>query len=399
MISKKAFQEVIDQYPLDKTGHKRESYLNRLIPAIQRKEIIILKGVRRCGKTTLMKQMIKHLTKEGTKKENILYVNFDDYNFLPHLSIKLLELMLSTRNFKEKQYLFLDEIQKVPQFESWLRTQHDRELNVKFVISGSNSTLLAKDLATLLTGRNLTFEVYPLTYNEFRQFTKTDDLNKYLEFGGFPEIVLEEDYENKLNLLRNYISDIINKDIILRKDVKDQKQLTLFAQYILQNPGLRLSINKLSKQTNLSKDTVKKYINYMIDAYIIFEVPFFSYSAKSKFIPSNIPKYYVIDTGFYKVNIPKVEKGKLYENLVAQELYRKCKELFYWKGTNEVDFVSEKKAYNVVGTEKIPEREFKGIEEIQKKHKHVKKLHVIYLGDDKEKDNISFVSIKTFLDS
>jgi hypothetical protein len=397
MISKQELLEVVKQYPLDNYGYKREQYLKRINPALNRKEIIILKGIRRCGKTTIMKQMINHLCEKGVKKEDILYVNLDDFNFLPYLSIELLELIISTRDLKEKQYVFMDEIQKIPGFESWLRTQYDREVNAKFIISGSNSSLLAKELATLLTGRNLTFEISPLDFDEFRQFTQRDDLDEFLEFGGFPEVVLEKDEENKLNLLRNYVSDIINKDILMREKIKDQRQLTLFAQYILKNPGVRLSINRLSKQTDISKDTVKKYLECMMHSYLIFEVPFFSYSAKNRFVPGNMPKYYLTDLGFYKVNTTKKDRGKLYENAVAQALHKKKEELFYWKDKNEVDFISENNTYNVVSTDKIPERELQGLQEIRKKYRHIKKKIIICPEKETTENEIIFIPIKLFM--
>jgi len=397
MLTKEELLEVITQYPLDKYGLKRERYIRQLNQALQRKEIMILKGIRRCGKTTLMKQMINHLIETGIKKDNILYVNLDDFNFLPHLSIGLLELILSTRNLKEKQYIFLDEIQKVSGFESWLRTHYDRETDVKFIISGSNSSLLAEDLATLLTGRNLTFEIWPLDFNEFRQFTNSDDLDEYLEYGGFPEVVLEKNEENKLNLLRNYVSDIINKDIIMREKIKDQMQLTLFAQYMMKNPGVRLSINKLSKQAGISKDTVKKYLEYMMRAYIIFEVPFFSYSAKSRFIPGHTSKYYLTDLGFHKVNATRKDTGKRYENIIAQTLHLRNKELFYWKEDNEVDFISGDDAYNVVSTDSIPDRELKGLKELREKHRHIKKTTIICPAKEKKEDETIFITIKSFL--
>ncbi|MBI5880632.1 ATP-binding protein [archaeon] len=258
--------------------------------------------------------------------------------------------------------------------------------------------MLAKDLATLLTGRNLTFEIWPLDFSEFRQFTKSENLDKYLEFGGFPEVVLEKDEGNKLNLLRNYISDIINKDIIMREKIKDQMQLALFAQYVLKNPGVRLSINKLSKQAGISKDTVKKYLECMINAYLIFEVPFFSYSAKNRFVPGNMPKYYLTDLGFYRVSATKKDLGRLYENITAQALHRKNKELFYWKDKNEVDFISENNAYDVTSTDSIPERELQGLAEIRAKHKHIKKTMIICPSKETKEGEITFTPMKSFLD-
>jgi uncharacterized protein len=399
MINKKKFLEITNQYDLENTGINRDFYIQKLLPSLERKEILILKGVRRCGKTTILKQLIQHLIKKkDIKKKNILYVNFDDFNFLPHLNLDLLEVMMSTRDMDEKQYIFLDEIQKIPSFESWLKTYYDRGINIKFIISGSNATLLAKDMGTLLTGRNLTFEIFPLSYKEFLSFKPEGNLNEYMEYGGYPEVVLEKNTDEKLNILRNYVNDIINKDVLQRHQIRDQKKVLLFAQHILSNPGIKISINKLAKLTNTSKDTVSKYLEYMIDAYIIIEIPYFSYSTKAKFHQTQSPKYYALDNGFYRVNTTRNQKGNQCENLIAIFLRRKTDNIFYWsEGESEVDFIVDGSAYNVTTTKEIPPREIKGLKDLKKKQKAMKKY--ILLNPEKEEttDDISYKQIKNFL--
>lgn len=399
MLSKKEFLEIISQYNLENIGFKRDKYIEQLLPSLERKEILILKGVRRCGKTTILKQLIQHLIKEkNIKKENIIYVNFDDFNFIPHLSLDLLELMISTRNKEEKQYIFLDEVQKIPLFESWLKTYYDREFNAKFVVSGSNASLLAKELGTLLTGRNLTHEIFPLSYSEYKTFKPKGELIDYLEFGGFPEVVLAEDKEEKLNILRNYINDIISKDILQRRNIRDQKKLITFAQYILNNPGIKLSINKLSKQTNLSKDSVAKYIEYMIDAYILIEVSYFSYSVKAKFHQTQSPKYYSLDNGFYRVNTTRNQLGNQTENAVAIKLRREENNISYWsEGESEVDFIINNKAINVTVAEDIPQREIKGLNNLKERKKQVKKFFLINPKKEGKEKHIKYLKIENFL--
>ena len=396
MLTTKDFQTITNQYPLDSTGYIRKKYIEKLIPALNRKEILILKGIRRSGKTTILKQLINHLIKTGVKKQQILYVNFDDFNFLPHLNIDLLEFILKQLDLSSKCYLFLDEIQKIPQFESWLRTHYERETNVKFIISGSTSSLLSKELGTVLTGRNLTFEIFPFDYFEFKDCSNSS-FEEFITYGGFPEIVLEKNVETKFKLLRNYVTDIINKDIFEKNKIKDPKQFMYFTQFIFNNPGVRLSINKLSKELAISKDTVKNYVHYMIESYLIFEVPFFSYSSKSKFIASNLPKYYVLDNGFYLVNTTRKEKSKQTEAIIAQKFFRESKEIFYWKGQNEVDFVINNNAYNVVSSNDIPDREFVGLKEISKRFKHVKKLNILCKESNSSKDDINILEIENFL--
>lgn len=399
MLSKEEFLNITKQYKLTETGFNRPQYIQQLIPALERKEIVLLKGIRRCGKTTILKQLIKYLVEEKkVKEENILYVNFDDFNFIPHRSLELLELMLSTKNLEEKQYFFLDEIQSIPKFESWLRTQYDRGINAKFIISGSNATLLAKDLATLLTGRTLSYEIFPLSYKEYKEFNKKGTIQEFLEFGGFPEVVLEKSKDQKLNLLRNYLSDIINKDILQRRKIRDQKQLLTFIQYILKNPGAKLSINKLAKLTETSKETVSKYLEYLIDAYILIEVSYFSYSAKAKFNKTQNPKYYLLDNGFYRINSPRTELGKQYENVIASKLFTKNKDIYYWsEGESETDFITENTGINVTATKDIPLREEKGLQDLQKKHKNIQKFILINPKIEEKKEKIEYSKIEHFL--
>ncbi len=377
MLSQKELKEIVASYRSEPVGHIRQSYLDRLIPALKRKEILVLKGIRRCGKTTLLKQLQLHLLGEGVKKEHIMYVNLDDYRFLPYLTLELLEFIAKQVDRAQRCYLFLDEIQKIPSFEAWLRTMYDQEVNIKFIVSGSNATMFSKEFGTLLTGRNLTYEIFPLSYTEYEDFSPASSFDEYLTYGGFPEVVMEKNSTVKHDILRNYVTDIINKDILQRRTVLDPTQLLHFAQYLLKNPGVRISVNRLAKETQINKETVRNYINYMKDAYLVIEVPFFSYSAKSKFIPNNIPKFYSIDNGFCLVTSPRKEEGKLYENLVAQHLFRQAQELHYWKDKNEVDFVISETAINVVSSKEIPAREKEGLSQIQKAHRHIRQTILV----------------------
>lgn len=379
MISKKELIELVESYLVEDTI-KRESYLNEILPFIDRKEILVLKGIRRCGKSTIMQQMMQEI---GIKK--CVYINLDDYKFLEHLSIDLLELILQTFKTDDKLYLFLDEIQNIPKFESWLRTHYDRNTNVKFIISGSNSKLMTKELGTLLTGRSISFEITPLSYKEFKSFSD-DSFDNYLEFGGFPEVVLEKNIAKKKRILQTYFDTIVEKDIIQKHDLSLHRQLKEMLKYLILNPGVRISANKLSKQLGVSINTVKSYLSLAEDVYLIFEVPFFSYSAKTKFIEARVSKYYIIDTGFYSVFSSRFEKSKLVENAIAISFFNNRGNLYYWKGKNEVDFVCNDIAYNVVSSTKVPEREFLGLDEIKSEKKHIKET--LLLGFSKETFNI-----------
>ncbi len=387
MLSDNELKEILLEYSELRIGIKRKAYVDKIMKYVDRRETIVIKGIRRSGKSTIMRQVISEL--EG---KHCVFVNLDDYRFLEYKSIELLEKILQLSLGSDRLYLFLDEIQTIPKFESWIRTHYDKETNVKFVISGSNSSLISKDLGTLLTGRVFTFEVAPLTYKEFLDFSE-GDLGEYLEYGGFPEVVLEKDKERKKELLVNYFDTIVEKDIISKYGINNSKQLRELLKYLLSNPGVRVSFNKLAKQLGLSVNTVKSYLSLAEDVYLIFEVPFFSYSAKTKFIGFRVSKYYSIDYGFAKIFTSRFEKSKAYENTVAMHFFKKRKDLYYWREKNEVDFVIDAQAINVVASKKIPEREFMGLKEVREKHRFIKKEILV---SEETVEEIS-VSLKEFL--
>lgn len=329
-------------------------------------------------------------------KENTFYVNFDDFRFDDFLNTDLLENIISLRDKNKRAYFFFDEIQRIKGFEKWLRTYYDKEQNIKFVISGSNISLLSKDMGTVLTGRNISFTIFPLSFTEFKKFSKESFLS-YLEFGGFPEVVLEKDATKKRALLEQYISDIISRDILDKYSLDNPVQLKALIKFFLSNPGSRISSNKIASQLGLHKDTAQKYISYIIDSFIIFEVPYFSYSAKTKYIGSRASKYYLIDNGFCSISSFKRNMSKLYENAVAIKLNSSKKELMYWLDESEIDFIFDKTAMQVVSNVDIPEREIKSFENFEKKHKGFKK---ILINPEKEEhiNKVKLIPLKKFLE-
>ena len=383
------------------TGITRKKYLQEIYPYLERREVLVLKGIRRSGKSTIMQQLMKELVrKDNVSKKQILYINLEDHNFAQNLKINLFDDVLKayhdhTKNMK-KVYFFIDEIQKVPEWERWVRTKYDLKENIKFIVSGSSASLLSKELSTLLTGRNLSFVIRPLSFNEVLTFSKKISLQEYLKFGGFPEVVLEKSEKMKLKILQDYFDDIVYKDIIDRYEIRNTKQLMNLARYLVSVAGAKVSINKLSKTFGISKDAVANYINYMTDAYLLFEVPFFSFSAKVKHDVARLPKLYVSDNGLINVVNVKYSKneGQMFENTVLVKLLGGFREISYWSDANsEVDFVVEEKAINVTATDKIPAREWKGLEEFQKKHKQFSLLLV-----SKSINKEGVVSLKKFLE-
>ena len=363
------------------TGVKRPEYLNKIYPYFARKEILVLKGIRRSGKSTIIKQLMTELMKNNIDKNQILYLNLDDYNFANDLRIELLEEVITAyKNYsknKKKIYFFIDEIQKIKGWEKWVRTKYDLNEKIKFIVSGSSASLLSKELSSLLTGRNLSFKIIPLSFKEFLKFRKNGSLDEYLKFGGFPEVVLEKSEEKKLFILRQYFDDIVHKDIIDRYNIRNAKQLIELARYLVSVAGSKISLNKLSKVFGISDNTLASYIGYMIDAYLLFEVTYFSYSAKIKHDVTKLPKLYVLDNGLINVTSIKYSKnlGQMFENTVLIKLSEKFNEVSYWSELkSEVDFIVDKQAINVTATDKVPERELRGLEDFKKKNKHFSSL-------------------------
>jgi len=358
-------------------GIRRDNYLKKIYPYMERKEILVLKGIRRSGKSTIVKQLILELVKNKINKKHILYLNLEDYNFANNLHINLFEQVLNTyksySNHKGKIFFFIDEIQKIEGWEKWLRTKYDLNENIKFIITGSSASLLSKESSTLLTGRNLSFKIMPLSFTEFLKFSENKSLKEYLLFGGFPEVVLEKTEDKKSFLLQQYFEDIIHKDIIDRYNIRNAKQLIEIARYLVSTAGSKISINKLSKVFGISKESVSLYISYMIDAYLLYEVTYFSYSAKIKHDVTKLPKLYAMDNGLINAVSIKYskDKGQMFENTVLIKLSEQTEDISYWSELkSEVDFITGNKAINVTATDKIPKREKKGLEDFQKKYKY-----------------------------
>ncbi|MBD3313388.1 AAA family ATPase, partial [Candidatus Woesearchaeota archaeon] len=269
---------------------------------------------------------------------------------------------------------------------------------IRFIVSGSNASLLSKELSTLLTGRNITFQVRTLSFPEFLDFNSQGSIDEFLTFGGFPEVVLEKDETRKKILLQQYFEDIINKDIISRHRIRNINLVFSLCRFLIENSGGKTSLNRLGRTFGISDDSVSTYISYMIDSYLIIKVPFFSYSLKKKHSVTTQPKYYASDNGLIYITSLRFsgDTGKKYENAALLKIYEETDDISYWsEGKSEVDFVYDKKAVNVTSSEKIPEREFKGLNDFSKKHKGFSTMLVARKTDDSN----NAVSLKEFLES
>jgi len=355
---------------------------------------LVLSGVRRCGKSTLLRQLMKKIKRP-------YYFNFEDprtVDFDVRDFQKLNEVF--EEEFGKSNYYFFDEIQNVGKWELFVRAMLDKKKYV--VITGSNASLLSKELGTRLTGRHLRCELFPFSFKEFLKFTgKKADLSSfegYLIKGGFPEYLKH----NKAEILQELLNDIIARDIVIRYKLKNLKTVKEMAIYFLTNVGKEFSYNNLKKTFNLgSVNTAISFISYFEDSYLLFTVPRFDYSLKKQLVSAK--KVYSIDNGLSTVNSVSFsgDNGRMLENLVFIHLRKKYNDIFYFKEKNECDFLvkeKEKIARAIQVCFKVDEdnkeREINGIIEAMEKFKLKEGLILTHNQEDELRIENKKITIK-----
>ncbi len=401
-------------------GELRKDY-KELMDSIEIKEITVIIGVRRAGKSTLMYQMIDNLLSKGIKPEHILFMNLDDKKLLENSLEEIYSAYRDAINPKDKAYVFIDEIHRKEGWESWIRKKYDLKENCKFVVSGSCSYLLRKEYSTLLTGRNLTFEVFPLSFSEYLIFSGIE-LNKealrkgivtdktrhevincfksYIEKGGFPEIFFaKEDF--KFKILKQYFDDIIFKDIISRHNINSKKAQDL-ALFLTTNFASKISLRNLRNSLGMSYDSIKDYLSYCFEAYVFLTNEHFSYSLKEQ--KTRASKIYCIDNGLRNSVSFKFsdDYGRLAENLAFIELKRRGKDIYYWEDKGEVDFVVKERnkltAINVTFSDEIDKREISSLAEFKEKFgNRAEKLIILTKNLNKKEEGIEFIPLWKWL--
>lgn len=331
----------------------------------ERKKAILLTGIRRAGKTYRMFQMIK-----DQKKEDVFYINFEDERLLnptvEDLS-QLLPTIKETFDIEEPIYLFVDEVQRIEGWERWARRLAETD-SVYLTVSGSSSQLSSREIASSLRGRTLTTHIFPLDFQEFLDFKGFDledishvkyskekptlrkHFNEYLEYGGFPEIVLEEKEKRKLKILREYFSTIVARDLIERHSIDKVNVLESLMKLLVNNFSRLISFSKTrnwlkSMGLKVSKNTIANYFSYLRSSYFLFDITIHSRSVKDRLQYPR--KVYLIDNGFATSLTERFssDRGCFFENMVAVNLFKDTvsspqKELHYWKKDGkEVDFV------------------------------------------------------------
>jgi uncharacterized protein len=312
---------------------------------LKSKQIVVISGIRRAGKSVLLKQFSENF-------EKIYYINFDDERLIDFQIENFQDLMLNFQKLYDAKTIFIDEIQNVPNWERFIRRIHDE--GYKIFITGSNSKLLSSELSTHLTGRYKKIELYPFSFKEFLNFHKVDYqkndtrtqanilryFSEYFKNGGFADFIKYSDKE----FLKRIYSDILYRDLIARFNIRETRNFKQLAQFLFTNFTKNTSYNSIKKFLNLkSTSLVKNYVSFIQESYLIFELYKFNFSLKQQYTSKK--KIFVIDNGLRNIVAfsTSEDSGRLLENLVFIELKRRDQEIYFYKNKSECDFLIKEK--------------------------------------------------------
>lgn len=360
---------------------KRELYMNRIRPFIGGELIKVMTGIRRSGKSVMLKLIQQELLASGIKEEQFISINFEDLRYTHLLTSEALhdEVIGRAEHIDGKVYLFFDEIQEVRDWEKCINSFRVA-LDCDIYITGSNAKLLSGELATYLAGRYVEFVIYPFSFNEFMEMYRTVNpdvsdsqcFQKYLLSGGMPYLGNLR-YEDEPS--RQYLTDVFNsvqlKDIVKRNKVRDVDLLERIIAYIMANVGTTFSASSLvkyfkSEQRTVAAETILNYIKYCLDAYLFYQVK--RQNLMGKQILATNEKYYIADHGIREAvfggNMRDIHL--MLENIIYMELLRRGYKVTVGKaGDKEIDFVCEKhgqklyvQACYLLASEDTVQREF-----------------------------------------
>ena len=365
---------------------KREIYLKRIRPFYESEMVKVITGIRRCGKSTIMSQIIEEIQDNGVEADHIIYINFEDYQYRKICNPDALyEYVEENIHDDQKFYLFFDEIQNVDEFElviNSFRATHDASI----FITGSNSKLLSGELATHLSGRTLSFKIMPFNFQEFCELKKSEGDNRtydeymqeFLAWGGFPLVCKETDENSKLVILSNIFDSVVLKDIVMRNKVASPLALEKVLEYVVANTSVTISGNKIAASLSdsgqpVSAPMVYDYLKFIVDACVCDKVP--RYDIRGKKALAFEEKTYVCDLGFFhlKKNRVKDEYNYMMETLCYNELVSRGYQVYVGKTyKGEIDFIATRgdekiyvQAAYLLADETVAEREFGAYRVIQ----------------------------------
>jgi len=318
-----------------------------LTPFLSTSQVVVVSGVRRCGKSTLL-LLIKDKLK--LQESDYCYFNFDDERIIGDISILNEVYQLHLEQYRTEPIFFFDEIQTVPNWEKFVNRMYEQ--GRKIFVTGSNAQLLSSEISSSLTGRNKVLELYPFSFVEYLWYKKRsysidtlttkqkslllNDLNNYMEIGGFPIVLKEHD----TTIVNSWFQDILYRDIIARYRLSQVNELKQMALYLISNIAKPFSYSTLKLISGIkSLSSIKDYLDYFERSYLLFYLKKFDYSIKKQIV--NSKKVYTIDNlvankmGFrFSENL-----GRLLENMIFVELMRRGKEIYYYTQKGECDFV------------------------------------------------------------
>lgn len=399
--------------------YKREEYLKKIRGFYKDSMIKVITGIRRCGKSYLLKSIIEELKENGVLDKDIIYIELDKKNYKninsPDELEKIIDSLINDNDFK---YLFVDEIQNILGFESVINA-YKEEGNFSIFITGSNSYLLSGELVTKLTGRYVEIEMLPLNFYEYvdmkKFLNKEINSNIYIEFeefirnGGFPGSLYYDNYQDKLLYTKSVIEQILEKDIKNYKKIKDVELFELIEKFVINNFGCRISIKSIydyliNQKISVDRRTIKTYIELLENAKIIYPCDFFD--MKSKKVLNGEKKYYLADLSiYYALNTDnRINYGPVLENVLFSYLKYKSYDLSVGKiGNLECDFIARRgvdeyfyiQVSKNIDDEKTYEREYKPFYQI--KEMYPRYLFVSDLIFQKNIDGIKNVNIIDFI--
>lgn len=417
----------MEQVILNQNKHWKSKYtdvfhrsiLDSLMDYLPMKEILILTGIRRSGKSSLFKLLINKLL-EKTEATKILFINSEDPHFLPAWqdAAKFYDIIQTAEKITESKfyYLFIDEIQNINNWESFIKSIYESGNYKKIFLTGSNSKLLENDYINLLSGRFIAKKIFPLSFLEILELNNLKKnldivehqtkvlnlLDKYLQYGGFPEVIKTKKESLKLEILSNYYRTIVLKDCIINQKIREASKFEQLAYYVFNNSGAVYTYNSLARATENNENTSKKFLDALYSSFSVYDVSNFSFSAK--IITKSKRKLYSIDNGLtqaVKHNFTS-DKGKMLENAVFSEIIKSNKFVVHFHNTDyECDFIlkSQKEliaiqvVYELNSNNK--KREITGLLKASKQF-NISNMKIITYNEKSIIDNIEIISYVDF---
>ena len=395
---------------------KREA-LDKLISYLPLRQIITITGIRRCGKSTLAKQAINYLIESGVDAKNIFFVNLEhplflEYRHNPSYLHTIYEEYLKLINPTGKVYCIFDEIQYFDNWQVYIKSQYESS-DTKYIITGSNSSMLSNELNTLLSGRSLNIHLDTFSFREFLDYKDIDyrdEFNRvknkihierakdeYLKWGGFYEVFEVTDEIVKKEILTAYARNIIYQDIIPRYNIRNSEIVERLFFYLLNTATGVLNYTTLSKTFSVNDKTVKEYINYFEDVFLFKRIDKFHNKQKEQIKSSK--KLYVLDSGFLQITSSHSQNlGIALENTVFNTLNQSCENLTYLKDNKEIDFKCNMRLYQVsysMSDEKTRKREIGAFKFLDSENRF--EHHIITYDENCADDNVKIESFDAFV--